>query len=145
MTKRRTYNTKPPAVHPKPFQSALWNHLEEIRQMRRARKMWAEIAAHLKEAHGLEVSYRTIRNFFIRTRSPNRRIPAGFEESLGAQPVPHPGPVPGSALPAPPTKPVPAPGDPEFIVPEPEMSPELSINEKKLKQLREARQREQKS
>jgi IS5 family transposase len=75
MTKRRTYNTKPPAVHPKPFQSALWNHLEEIRQMRRARKMWAEIAAHLKEAHGLEVSYRTIRNFFIRTRSPNRRYP----------------------------------------------------------------------
>src|SRR5260370_5069196 len=64
-------------------------HLEEIRQMRRDRKMWAEIAAHLKEAHGLEVSYRTIRNFFIRTRSPNRRIPAGFEESLGAQPVPH--------------------------------------------------------
>ncbi|HEV2947210.1 MAG TPA: hypothetical protein VGX70_07525 [Gemmataceae bacterium] len=145
MTKRRTYNTKPPAVHPKPFQSALWNHLEEIRQMRRARKMWAEIAAHLKEAHGLEVSYRTIRNFFIRTRSPNRRIPAGFEESLGAQPVPHSGPVPGSALPAPPTKPVPVPGDPEFILPEPEMSPELSINEKKLKQLREARQREQKS
>src|SRR6266481_5173262 len=75
MTKRRTYNTKPPAVHPKPFQSVLWNHLEEIRQMRRARKMWAEIAAHLKEAHGLEVSYRTIRNFFIRTRSPNRRPP----------------------------------------------------------------------
>jgi hypothetical protein len=36
MTKRRTYNTKPPAVHPKPFQSALWNHLEEIRQMRLA-------------------------------------------------------------------------------------------------------------
>jgi hypothetical protein len=145
MTKRRTYNTKPPAVHPKPFQSALWTHLEEIRQMRRARKMWAEIAAHLKEAHGLEVSYRTIRNFFIRARSPNRRIPAGFEESLGAQPVPHSGPVPGSALPAPPTKPVPVPGDPEFILPEPEMSPELSINEKKLKQLREARQREQKS
>jgi hypothetical protein len=145
MTKRRTYNTKPPAVHPKPFQSALWNHLEEIRQMRRARKMWAEIAAHLKEAHGLEVSYRTIRNFFIRTRSPNRRIPAGFEESLGAQPVPHPGPVPGLALPAIPTKPVPVPGDPEFIVPEPETPQELSINEKKLKQLREARQREQKS
>ena len=145
MTKRRTYNTKPPAVHPKPFQSVLWNHLEEIRQMRRARKMWAEIAAHLKEAHGLEVSYRTIRNFFIRTRSPNRRIPAGFEESLGAQPVPHSGPVPGSALPAPPTKPVPVPGDPEFIVPEPETPQELSINEKKLKQLREARQREQKS
>src|SRR5258707_15799462 len=98
MAKRRTYNTKPPAVHPKPFQSALWNHLEEIRQMRRARKMWAEIAAHLKEAHGLEVSYRTIRNFFIRTRSPKRRIPAGFEESLGAQPVPHPGPGPGISL-----------------------------------------------
>ncbi len=113
--------------------------------MRRARKMWAEIAAHLKEAHGLEVSYRTIRNFFIRTRSPNRRIPAGFEESLGAQPVPHPGPVPGSALPATPTKPVPVPGDPEFILPEPETPQELSINEKKLKQLREARQREQKS
>ena len=112
--------------------------------MRRARKMWAEIAAHLNEAHGVEVSYRTVRNFFIRTRSPNRRIPAGFEESLGA-PVPHPGPVPRSALPVTPTKPVPVPGDPEFIVPEPETPQELSINEKKLKQLREARQREQKS
>ena len=144
MTKRRTYNMKPPAVHPKPFQSALWNHLEEIRQMRRARKMWIEIAAHLKEAYGVEVSYRTVRNFFIRTRSPNRRIPAGFEESLGA-PLAHPGPVASSALSVTPTKPVPVPGDPEFIVPEPEMSPEPSINEKKLKQLREARQREQKS
>ena len=111
--------------------------------MRRARKMWAEIAAHLKEAHGLEVSYRTIRNFFIRTRSPKRRIPAGFEESLGA-PVPHRGPVPASALPVTLTKPVPVPGDPEFILPA-ETPPELSINEKKLKQLRESRQREQKS
>jgi hypothetical protein len=140
MTKRRAYNTKPPAVHPKPFQSALWNHLEEIRQMRRARKMWAEIAAHLKEAHGLEVSYRTIRNFFIRTRSPKRRIPAGFEESLGV-PVPHPGPVPSSALQVARTNPIP--GDLEFILPEAETPPELSINEKKLKQLRESRQREQ--
>jgi hypothetical protein len=43
------------------------------------------------------------------------------------------------------TKPVPVPGDPEFILPEAETPPELSINEKKLKQLREARQREQKS
>ena len=114
--------------------------------MRRARKMWAEIAAHLKEAHGLEVSYRTIRNFFIRTRSPKRRIPAGFEESLGAPvPYPGPGPVQRSALLVTPTKPVPVPGDPEFILPEAETSPELSINEKKLKQLRESRQREQKS
>src|SRR5258707_15413930 len=86
MTKRRTYNTNPPAVHPKPFQSALWNHLEEIRQMRRARKMWIEIAAHLKEAHGLEVSYRTIRNFFIRTRSPNGVSLPGLKKALAHNP-----------------------------------------------------------
>jgi hypothetical protein len=125
-----------PAVVP----LALWQKVQEARRAF-ARAKFGE-SFNLKEAHGVEVSYRTVRNFFIRTRSPKRRIPAGFEESLGA-PVPHPGPVPSSALPVARTKPVPVPGDPEFILPEAETPPELSINEKKLKQLRESRQREQ--
>jgi IS5 family transposase len=74
-----------PKEHPKPFQSSLWPHLETIREMRRARKMWTEIAEHLK-TKGVTVSYRTVRNFFLRTRSPKRRIPAGFEEALGVVP-----------------------------------------------------------
>jgi hypothetical protein len=81
-------NTKnKPEEHPKPFQSQLWPHLERIRALRRERKMWPEIAEILDRDHGVHLSYRTIRNFFIRARNPNRRIPAGFEEILGAKPA----------------------------------------------------------
>jgi IS5 family transposase len=82
---KKTLKPTMPKEHPKPFQSQLWPHLETIRQMRRERKMWTEIADHLK-TKGVTVSYRTVRNFFLRTRSPKRRIPAGFEEALGVVP-----------------------------------------------------------
>jgi IS5 family transposase len=98
-----------PKEHPKPFQSSLWPHLDTIRQMRRERKMWTEIADHLK-TKGVTVSYRTVRNFFLRTRSPKRRIPAGFEEALGVIPKPpaaiREGPAqPAANPPPPPVKP----------------------------------------
>ena len=86
--KKKPTKHKMPTEHPKPFQSKLWDHLPEIQELRRRRKTWAEIARHLKDAHGLELSYRTVRNFFLRTRSPKRRIPAGFEEALGVLPKP---------------------------------------------------------
>jgi hypothetical protein len=74
MDKKRT-----PEVHPKPYESPLWRHLDTIRALRRQRKTWAAIAAHLEETHGLKTSLRTVRNFFKRARA--GRAPLGFDES----------------------------------------------------------------
>jgi hypothetical protein len=74
MDKKRT-----PEVHPKPYESPLWRHLETIRSLRRQRKTWAAIAAHLEERHGLKTSLRTVRNFFKRARA--GRVPLGFDEA----------------------------------------------------------------
>src|SRR5258705_433821 len=74
MDKKRT-----PEVHPKPYESPLWQHLETIRSLRRQRKTWAAIAAHLEETHGLKTSLRTVRNFFKRVRA--GRVPLGFNET----------------------------------------------------------------
>ena len=74
MDKKRT-----PEVHPKPYESPLWQHLETIRALRRQRKTWAAIAAHLEETHGLKTSLRTVRNFFKRARA--GRVPLGFDET----------------------------------------------------------------
>jgi hypothetical protein len=74
MDKKRT-----PKVHPKPYESPLWQHLETIRSLRRRRKTWAAIAVHLEESHGLTTSLRTVRNFFKRARS--GRVPLGFNET----------------------------------------------------------------
>lgn len=82
---------------PKAFQSALWPHLDEIRALRRSRKMWVEIAQHLEQKHDIKMTYRAIRNFFVRATSPNRRIPYGMENHVGAAPR-----QPASSAPAPP-------------------------------------------
>jgi hypothetical protein len=74
MDKKRT-----PEVHPKPYESPLWQHLDTIRALRRQRKTWAAIAAHLEETHGLKTTLRTVRNFFKRARA--GRVPLGFDES----------------------------------------------------------------
>jgi hypothetical protein len=100
--KTRVYNRTMPREHPRAFQSPLWPHLEEIRALRRARKMWVEIAEHLERTHHVKVSYRAVRNFFVRTQNPKRRIPAGLEEHVGAKP----------AAPVPPAAAAPAPADP---------------------------------
>jgi hypothetical protein len=71
MDKKRT-----PEVHPKPYESPLWQHLETIRALRRQRKTWAAIATHLEETQGLKTSLRTVRNFFKRARA--GRVPLGF-------------------------------------------------------------------
>jgi hypothetical protein len=73
MDKKRT-----PEVHPKPYESPLWRHLETIRALRRQRKTWAAIAAHIEETQGLKTSLRTVRNFFKRARA--GRVPLGFDE-----------------------------------------------------------------
>jgi hypothetical protein len=74
MDKKRT-----PEVHPKPYESPLWRHLDTIRSLRRQRKTWAAIAVHLEKSHGLKTSLRTVRNFFMRARV--GRVPLGFDES----------------------------------------------------------------
>src|SRR5436305_10769355 len=92
--KKRAYNRTMPREHPRAFQSPLWPHLEEIRSLRRARKLWVEIAEHLKREHGIAMTYRAVRNFFVRATNPKRRIPYGLEE--------HVGPTPRAAAPLPP-------------------------------------------
>lgn len=140
----RAYNRTMPENPPKAFQSPLWPHLEEIRSLRRARKTWLEIAEHLQQRHGLKITLRAVRNFFVRATNPNRRIPAGLEEHVHAPPR-HPAPVPppSNALPVPPAA---APNpleeqDPLLRIEEP---PKVEgINERKRRLLREQREREQ--
>ena len=68
-----------PNAHPKPYESALWQHLETIRLLRRQRKTWAAIAAHLEQAHGLKTSIRAVHKFF--KRASGARIPLGFKDT----------------------------------------------------------------
>jgi len=62
----------------KPYSSPLEAHIDLIRSMRRGRKTWPEISAHLEREHGLKTSHKTIQNFF--KHSINRKqLPLGFE------------------------------------------------------------------
>lgn len=79
-----------PRNHPSPWGSALWDHLEEIKALRGQRKKWQEITDHLVGQYGIKITHRAVRNFFVRSLDPNRRIPAGFEGTAiaGASPRP---------------------------------------------------------
>src|SRR6266550_277899 len=68
-----------PGTHPKPYESALWQHLDTIRLLRRQRKTWAAIAAHLEQVHGLKTSFRAVHKFF--KRASDARIPLGFNDA----------------------------------------------------------------
>ena len=68
-----------PRAHPKPYESALWQHLDTIRLLRRGRKTWAAIATHLEQAHGLKTSFRAVHKFF--KRASGARIPLGFNDT----------------------------------------------------------------
>ena len=68
-----------PYGHPKPYESALWPHLDTIRLLRRQRKTWAAIAAHLEQGHGLKTSIRAVHKFF--KRASGARIPLGFKDT----------------------------------------------------------------
>ena len=82
-----------PGAHPKPYESALWRHLDTIRLLRRQRKTWAAIAAHLEEAHGLKTSFRAVHKFFKRASA--GRIPLGFNDSVLSANIDRP-PEPGA-------------------------------------------------
>ena len=80
-----TKKKPPPTEHPVAWQSALWPHLQLIRELRVSRKTWPQIAEHLKAEKGVALSHRTIRNFFKRAR--HAKPPLGFESSP-ASPAP---------------------------------------------------------
>jgi hypothetical protein len=66
----------------KPYSSPIWPYMDVIRAMRRGRKTWKEIAAHLEQEHGLKTSHKTIQNFFKRVADRTRKgvtLPMGFE------------------------------------------------------------------
>jgi hypothetical protein len=93
MTRRKASHAPPspvPKEHPRAWNSALWDHVETIRTLRRSRKTWKEVAGHLEKAHGLKLSDRTIRNFYVRYTARLRAgtLPAGYE------PEPQPTPLP---------------------------------------------------
>ena len=68
-----------PGAHPKPYESALWQHLDTIRLLRRQRKTWAAIAAHLQQVHGLKTSFQAVQKFF--KRASGAQIPLGFNDA----------------------------------------------------------------
>ena len=68
-----------PRAHPKPYESALWQHLDTIRLLRRQRKTWAAIAAHLQQAHRLKTSFQAVQKFF--KRASGAQIPLGFNDA----------------------------------------------------------------
>src|SRR5260370_12789648 len=68
-----------PGAHPKHYESALWEYLDTIRLLRRQRKTWAAIAAHLEQAHGLKTSFRAVHKFFKRASAV--RIPLGLNDA----------------------------------------------------------------
>src|ERR1700758_709337 len=68
-----------PWAHPRPYESALWQHLDTIRLLRRQRKTWAAIAAHLEQAHGLKTSFQAVQKFF--KRASGAQIPLGFNDA----------------------------------------------------------------
>ena len=64
---------------PRPWRSLLLPHLDEIRAMRRARRTWREIAAHLKATHGIKIAPSNVYRFFKRAVQ-QKKLPLGFEE-----------------------------------------------------------------
>jgi len=68
--------------HPRPFQSALWPHLDLIRKLRLGRKTWPEIGAELEKL-GVSVHPDTVGHFFRRAQK--AKLPLGFQEGMEAR------------------------------------------------------------
>jgi hypothetical protein len=89
-----------PKSHPPAWGSALWEHVDTIRSMRRARKKWREIAAHLTE-NGVPISAPSVRNFFARATDPEKRRPLGFVAVPLTEPAGHLAQTAENPMPAP--------------------------------------------
>ena len=59
--------------HPRPYRSRLWEHLDEIRQLRRRRWTWREITEHLHREHGVSVTLWTVQKFARRVANGKRQ------------------------------------------------------------------------
>jgi hypothetical protein len=144
MSKKRTKVGKivVPKHHPVAWQSALWDHLEEIRALRRKRQTWRQIAQQLRDEHRLEISYQAVRNFFVRATAPKRRIPVGLEHVVGATPRRPAAPPPASPVGTGPgtAGSSPQPGDEAFS--RWNDQPEESPLDRKLRHLRESTPKE---
>jgi transposase len=66
----------PPREHPHAWGSALWDHLEEIRSLRKRRATWKAVAEALAEK-GVRRHPAVVRRFFKRALT--TRLPDGFE------------------------------------------------------------------
>jgi hypothetical protein len=64
---------------PRPWRSLLLPHLDEIRAMRRARRTWREITAHLRATHGIKIAPSNVYRFFKRAVQ-RKKLPLGFED-----------------------------------------------------------------
>jgi hypothetical protein len=78
------------SIHPRPFESPLWKHLDAIRQMRVARKTWAQIAEHIGKAEGRAISFTTVHNFFRRAAERQKKgkglFPLGYSDPFTNEP-----------------------------------------------------------
>src|SRR5690349_17185784 len=93
--KEKSVDRKPPmdhrnprsmaSSHPPPGQSPLWDHWPLIRDLRKSRKTWDQIAAAIGNAtNGVKVSGSTVCNFYRRIerrkKAGKRPAPLGYEE-----------------------------------------------------------------
>ena len=62
-----------------PYRSRLLSHLEEIRQLRRSRRTWRDIAEHLSSKYGIQITAAGVHIFFKRATR-RKRAPLGFED-----------------------------------------------------------------
>jgi len=69
-----------------PYRSRLLRHLEEIRQLRRSRRTWRDIAEHLTSRYGIQITGAGVHIFFKRAAR-RKRTPLGFEDPRVSQPA----------------------------------------------------------
>jgi hypothetical protein len=79
--------------HPGPWGSVLWDYLEDIRKWRMARTKWIDVVVLLKNEKGIIITPAAVRNFFVRSRNPNLKLPDYLEHLRPHPPAPLAAPV----------------------------------------------------
>jgi hypothetical protein len=81
METRKAISVEPLANQkkPKPYQSPLWAHLDEIHKWRMAQQTWEAISDKLCAQYGIKVSLQCVQAFFQRAARRGFRRPLGFE------------------------------------------------------------------
>jgi hypothetical protein len=68
-----------PGTHPKPYESALWQHLDTIRLLRRQRKTWGHDCCASRTSARTKNQFQAVQKFFKRASA--GRIPLGFNDT----------------------------------------------------------------